>query len=162
MHIILNGKTGILIKAAFTHLKIHHLLPISLLLLCARAVNIELNVLLITSKLQINHTEHYQNKIFIYLTSDLLTVLPLLQSVLVAASAVPESSAVADQPHSLAGHLLLQIWNNLRKRNCKSKALKCRYKHSKMHTIWNTIMCNLRCKTPPFITRSWVISLFQS
>lgn len=133
-----------------------------MLFLCATAVHIELKVLLITSKLQTNHTEHYKKKIFIYLTSDLLTVLPLLRSVLAAASAVPESSAAADQPHSLAGHLLLQIWNNLRKRNCESTALKCRYKHSKMHTIWNTIMCNLRCKTLPFIIRTCVISLFQS
>ena len=99
----------------------------------------------------------------IYLTSDLLTVLSLLQLVLVAASAVPESSAIADQPRSLAGHLLLQIWNNLRKINCKSTVLRCMHKHSKMHAIWNTMMCNLlQCKALPFIIRTWVISLFQS
>lgn len=66
----------------------------------------------------------------VYLTSDLLTVLSLLQLVLVAASAVPESSAIADQPHILAGHLSLQIWNNLRKTNHKSTALRCMHKHS--------------------------------
>lgn len=51
----------------------------------------------------------------VYFTSVLLTVLSLPQLVLVSAPAVPESSARADQPHSLAGHLLLQIWNNLKK-----------------------------------------------
>lgn len=69
----------------------------------------------------------------VYFTSVLLTVLSLPQLVLVSAPAVPESSARADQPHSLAGHLLLQIWNNLKKINCKSTALRCTSKYSKMH-----------------------------
>lgn len=86
----------------------------------------------------------------------------LLQLVLVAVPAELESSATADQPHSLAGHLLLQIWNNLKNRNHRSTALSCMHTLSEMQLTWNTTMNGfLKYKTQTLTARTWVISLFQ-